>query len=72
MKQEEKIEQQVYNISRDDLKDIDTPKILTGYFRVREGKGDEVTTLSCIIPDRALKMDLRGGIIGTSTIKIME
>ena len=72
MKQEEKIEQQVYNISRDDLKDIDTPKILIGYFRVREGKGDEVTTLSCIIPDGALKMDLGGGIIGTSTIKIME
>lgn len=72
MKQEEKIEQRVYNINRDDIKDINTPKILTGYFRVREGKGDEVTTLSCIIPDGALKMDLGGGIIGTSTIKIVE
>lgn len=64
--------QQVYNISRNDLKDIDTPKILTGYFRVREGKGDKITTLSCIIPEGALKMDLGSGIIGTSTIKIVE
>ena len=64
--------QQVYSISRNDLKDIDTPKILTGYFRVREGKGDEITTLSCIIPEGALKMDLGSGIIGTSTIKIIE
>lgn len=72
MKQEEKIERRVYNISRDDIKDIDTPKILTGYFRVREGKRDGVTTLSCIIPDGALKMDLGGGIVGTSTIKIVE
>lgn len=64
--------QQVYNISRNDLKDIDAPKILTGYFRVREGKGDEITTLSCIIPEGALKMDLGSGIIGTSTIKIIE
>ena len=47
--------QQVYNISRNDFKDIDTSKILTGYFRVREGKGDGITTLSCIIPDGALK-----------------
>ena len=64
--------QQVYNISRNDLKYIDAPKILTGYFRVREGKGDEITTLSCIIPEGALKMDLGSGIIGTSTIKIIE
>lgn len=64
--------QQVYNISRNDLKDFDAPKILTGYFRVREGKGDEITTISCIIPNGALKMDLGSGIIGTSIIKVVE